>query len=148
MRIESNANFLSRFQNKAPHHHLLYCQHLNKSSSSALSNLWLLLVLLILLKIKCVFSCQVQRCGDLSAPEHGWISPWFCSSERPVYGSSCKVGCHIGFRVISGVDQFFCGSNGQWSNDTNKILQCEGKLQLRTDEARLSNNQRKLRKLV
>ena len=50
--------------------------------------------------------------------------------------------------MISGVDQFFCGSNGQWSNDTSKILQCEGKLQLRADKARLSNNQRKLGKLV
>ncbi|XP_020610476.1 sushi, von Willebrand factor type A, EGF and pentraxin domain-containing protein 1-like isoform X1 [Orbicella faveolata] len=70
-------------------------------------------------------SCKIQRCSVLSAPEHGWISPWFCSTERPVYGSSCEVGCHVGFRVISGVDQFFCGSNGQWSNDTSKILQCE-----------------------
>ena len=37
--------------------------------------------------------------------------------------------------MISGVDQFFCGLNGQWSNDTSKILQCEGKLQLRAGKA-------------
>ena len=48
MRIESNVNFLSHFQNKARITIFSNCQHLNKSSSSAfrpaLSNLWLLLV--------------------------------------------------------------------------------------------------------
>lgn len=96
----------------------------------------------------CVFySRQVQRCSVLSTPKHGWILPGRCSTERPVYGSSCKVGCRPGFRVISGVDQFFCGSNGHWNNDTSKILQCEGELQLRIAKARPSNNKKKVRKL-
>ena len=48
MRIESNANFSVTLSKQGTHYHLLYCQHLNKSSSSvfrpALPNLWLLLV--------------------------------------------------------------------------------------------------------
>lgn len=82
------------------------------------------------LRLNTFYQFQVQRCSILSAPKNGWISPWFCSTESPVYGSSCKVGCHFGFREISGVDQFFCGSNGQWSNETSKIMHCEGKLHL------------------
>ena len=50
MRIESNANFSVTLSKQGTHYHLLYCQHLNKSSSSAvrpaLPNLWLLLVIL------------------------------------------------------------------------------------------------------
>ena len=91
-------------------------------------------------KLSVFYSCQVQRCSVLSAPEHAWISPWFCSTERPIYGRSCKVGCHTGFREISGVDQFLCGSNGEWSNDTSTILECEGKLPLRTDKAQPLNS--------
>ena len=47
MRIESNANFSVTLSKQGTHYHLLYCQHLNKSSSSAFRpalNLWLLLV--------------------------------------------------------------------------------------------------------
>ena len=50
MRIESNANFSVTLSKQGTHYHLFYCQHLNKSSSSAfrpaLPNLWLLLVYL------------------------------------------------------------------------------------------------------
>ena len=65
MRIESNANFSVTLSKQGTHYHLLYCQHLNKSSSSAfrpaLSNLWLLLVY----KFTCA-SCDSCYVGETS----------------------------------------------------------------------------------
>ena len=59
MRIESNANFSVTLSKQGTHYHLLYCQHLNKSSSSAfrpaLPTLWLRLVLYLFLGFKVVY---------------------------------------------------------------------------------------------
>ena len=61
VRMESNANFSVTLSKQGTHYHPLYCQHLNKSSSSALrpalSNLWLLLVIYF---FKIFFSAMAQ----------------------------------------------------------------------------------------
>ena len=78
VRIESNASFSVTLSKQGTHYYLLYCQHLNKSSSSAfrpaLPNLWLLLVIIIIIKdIEKKLTVKCRWCfGRFSS--HAWRS--------------------------------------------------------------------------
>ena len=102
MRIESNANFSVTLSKQGTHYHLLYCQHLNKSSSSAfrpaLPNLWLLLVIIW---FQGNFSCGTQWVV-LSGQDSSMLPAWVANHSAglsfiifPAHRASHIIRCLI-----------------------------------------------------